>query len=67
MGEIDFTTIPNKLSEVLDEAELAHFIQDSLLESGTVIASDDAREVAEIAFDYVAYKLTEQEGYNETN
>lgn len=62
MRELDFNTIPTKLSEVLDEEEMAEFISDSLLEMGVVIASDDAREVAEIAFDYVAYKLVEKEG-----
>lgn len=65
MKKLDINTIPNTLANVLDEDELTDFIQESLIESGRIIDYDDAREVAEIAFDYAVYKLTEKETFND--
>lgn len=57
--KLDVNTIPDTLARVLDEGELATFIQESLIEEGQIISTEDAKAVSEIAFDYVVYKLTE--------
>ena len=62
---IDFKTLPQQLSRVLDEEELAVFIQDNLLETGVIISEADAKELSEVAFDYVVYKLTVKEDYSD--
>ena len=56
---LNITDIPEKVSRLIDEDDLTGVIQDALMEQGTIIREDDAREVAEIAFDYIVMRLSE--------
>lgn len=56
--DYELMQLPNRVARLVDEDDMTAFIQEALIDQGTIITEEEAKEVSEVAFDYIVMKLS---------